>query len=1087
MGTGLVKRSSSQPDQLSFQLKGRTLSSGNYIVKVKDVEDLSIRVSFTGEPSNPSESRNMYSTIVTVLLVGEGSKLIFNTKYEIESVQKEGEQSPLILDPPRLFFTTPNPTRLTSVSDAIFADARDKSAVTISLFGGNIPTGLYSLNVSLIGEQPSPEITLSASFSSSDSGTTSAVVFTRDDNQPKLIFGENYTIHSLSNDANTIWIPSPLSFSVPECPGIVERVSSCSLDGPKSSVLVTFEGCCFVTGPTHVFVSDGSNDVTSNGDLSVINSTHFTISFAAGWKQTSSQVAFGETYSVKSVSSLSDSFLVRSSVLMNIPKPPCVTGISSDLHFIPTHFVVTFAGQDLPSTGTFTAGLESSSFSFSVLFVDGVGTSEPIEGNATNGLLFGTTYTLSSVSQGNDVILLNKTDFSTPTPPFVNAASFEFVNGMKTSCKLILEGTDLDLEGEFNVTLEPPLSIIVSFSSSTRGESNELQIGWADTLQYGQNYTIKSITRSFSDSPVCLVDSDVNFTTGPKPASILFFVDSSGSSSLLCGDVTRPCSSMDVGLSIVSGLGFARADVRIVEKATQNTVHLMSSGSVLSMSASSPISSTLVIGLSASVGSQSGLFVVSSGRLEFHDISISVLPTDASFVLVSADRSSLVLKNTSFFSHSSKSPSNNGRPIRFHSSHNSESSQESQFVCSWSTGLFQLSNCMTTITSTQLHDLGQGAINMKNGTVDIETSTFHNNGHRHSSFPSARQNIHCSDGGVVKVGSLFGGDGSSDTHPHLWIAADECSLDGEDAQPTHPLFIPTLSTTSTSTLNKTEKAFEVAILGSTLIPCGLRLEVFEVGKDSTKDTSKKIELTENSTLSFTETNITFSLPQASLASLDSSLEWRGRLVFGEEQRTADSFLIQNDSLSRMAQSVKDNMKWWIPLVTVLSCLLLALILVVVLCRRHHLKKKDLKMKSASGIDEQEMEVEKVEEDVITRSDHLVASSDQNLHDISQPASVNNKEANQLMIEPHKVIPVENRVEAMSCGGEMKTVVVNKMDTLYERLHTSKMAFDRRHVEQMIVRGMMQLMEKRHEETGLRLSSHWVLFNSQGEVWHGFGT
>ncbi|KAK2945348.1 hypothetical protein BLNAU_11389 [Blattamonas nauphoetae] len=69
------------------------------------------------------------------------------------------------------------------------------------------------------------------------------------------------------------------------------------------------------------------------------------------------------------------------------------------------------------------------------------------------------------------------------------------------------------------------------------------------------------------------------------------------------------------------------------------------------------------------------------------------------------------------------------------------------------------------------------------------------------------------------------------------------------------------------------------------------------------------------------------------------------------------------------------------------------------------------------------------------------------------------------IELQNVIPAENRVETMNCGGEMKTVVVNKMDTLYERLHTSKMVFDRRHVEQMIVRGLMWLMEKRMEETG----------------------
>ncbi|KAK2956358.1 hypothetical protein BLNAU_8725 [Blattamonas nauphoetae] len=1060
--------SSSQPEQMSFQLKGRTLLAGNYVVKVKDVEELSIIVSFTGNPTNPYKSRNMHSMKATISLAGILSKLTFNTKYKIESVQKEGEQSPLILDPPHLYFTTPDPTRLTSVSDAVFLDPLDKSTVTITLSGGNIPTGLYWLNFTLIGEQQSTEFTLSASFESSESGTASAVVFKRDGSQPELVFGKNYIIYSLSNDANTIWIPSLLSFSVPECPGIVSTVLSASLNDDKTVVTLTLSGTNIVPGPTHVVLSDGSNDVTSNGDLSVIDLTRCTVTFAAGWAQSSSQVAYHKNYSVKSITSLSDSFLVRSSATLTTPAAPCVTDISCNFDTNLTHFVVTFTGQDLPVSETYTAHL-SPTGSFEVTFSDNVGMSEPIEGNVTNGMLFGREFILSSISQENNQILLNKTYFLTPRPPVVNTASFHSVNGIKTSCKLVLGGTDITLEGEFNVTLQPPLSIIMSFSSPTQGESDEMSLGWPGKLQFGQNYTIKSITRPLSDSPVCIVDSDVNFTTGSKPASILLFVNSSGSASLFCGEVNRPCSSVDVGLSIVSGIGFAQSEVKIVEKGTQNTVHSMSPGSVLSISASSTISATLEIGSSASMGSQTGLFVVSSARLEFHEISVSVLQTDASFVLVSGDRSTLVLKNTSFFGRPSDSPSN------------SESSEESHFVCSWSTGLLQLSNCTTTITNTQLHDLVQGAINMKSGMVDIETSTFHNNARRVSSFPSTRRNIHCSDGGEIEMGSLLGGDGSSDTRPHLWIADDECTLSGDDVQPSHPLFVPTLSTTSTSTLNKKEKGFDVTIIGSTLIPCGLSLELFEIKKDKTEGESKKIELTENSTISFTETNITFSLPLASLASLDSSLEWRGRLVFGKGQRTTDWFVIQKDSSSRMAQSVKDNMKWWVPLVVVLACLILALIVVVVLCLRRHSKKTEAKTQLTNEMNHQEMEVEKIEEDAIIRSDQLVVSSAKCMHGISQQVQVCEEQGFKPTIEPQNEIPVQDRVEAMSCHGEMKTVVVNKMDTLYERLHTKKMMLDRRHVEQMIVRGMMQMMENRHEETGLRLSSHWVLFDKHGEV------
>ncbi|KAK2941847.1 hypothetical protein BLNAU_23238 [Blattamonas nauphoetae] len=1173
------------------------------------------------------------------------------------------------LPSPSITFSLPDPPRLTGVNTPIFLNPIDKSTVSMSLSGCQIPPEQYSMNVSLVGGGSSDKITLNASFSSEESGTARAVVFDAEDGDVDILFDSEYSIESLWNENGSIWIPSYLTIVVPSSPGIVESVESVSLNDAKTIVTLTLCGTDFVPGPTHVVLSDGSEDVTSNNDLTVKNDTHLVVTVPTGWTQSSSSVAYGQSYSVKLVGSSSSSLLVRSSVFVNIPNAPCVTSISSTLAPSFTHFVITLSGSALPTSGPSTARLTEPLFDFSVTFMNGVGTSEPIEGNATNGLLFNSTYTPSSLTLDGDLILLNATSFSTPagptlsnvscaldssdlsfavltlsglrmpsssdykltvvevgrstqvtldvsftsstegngsvevyskentlqyghsysvsslflgslsislpspsitfdtppapirvedanaalndirtevivelsgmsfvagdwqitlptTPPrvvrgelgkngkivcsveadetdhkkllfgstyivsavklngnevivnddvfftvphapFVTAASFSFVNRQHTSCKLSFEGTFLVL-GEYNVTLDPPFWVVVSFSSASLGTTGEMKIGWADSIRYSQTFKIQSIVRTDNVNDVIQFDSDIEIATEPKPDSIVLFVNSSGSSSPFCGDSSLPCSSMDVGFSIVSGIGFTRSEMKIVESANQSSRHSMSSGSVLSISTSSTISATLEIGSSTTVGSQTGLFVVSSARLEFHEISVSVLQTDPSFVLVSADNSTLVLKNTSF----------SGNPLLL-SSLNFELSEHSQFVCDWSTGLFRLSNSITNITSSQLHDLPQGALNMKNGTLTLRESSFDGNTPHLDSFPSARRNILCTDEGKVNIGSLSSGDGSKD-HPSAWISSSDCVLSGDDAQRNSPLFVPTLSSESTSSWHKKEKQFDVTILGTTLVPCGLFLEVYDVQKNK-PGVSRNIELTQQSATSFTESNITFTLPASSLSDLDSSLEWRGRLVFGHEQRTTDFFVIQNDASSRMAQTVKDNMKWWIPLVVVLSCILLALTLIIVLCRQRHLKKEEAKAQSAAEIDQQEMEVAKLEEDPPTRSDNLILSSDQFTQPTSQQVSLSKEQAVQPTIVPRGVIPVQNRVEAISCDGEMKTVVVNKMDTLFERLHTKKMVFDRRQIEQMIVRGLTQLMERRHEETGLRLSSHWVLFDSEDKV------
>ncbi|KAK2957575.1 hypothetical protein BLNAU_7474 [Blattamonas nauphoetae] len=398
------------------------------------------------------------------------------------------------------------------------------------------------------------------------------------------------------------------------------------------------------------------------------------------------------------------------------------------------------------------------------------------------------------------------------------------------------------------------------------------------------------------------------------------------------------------------------------------------------------------------------------------------------------------------------------------------------------TRLFQLSNCVTTITSSQLHDLPEGALNMKGGSLSVETSTFHDNSPKGTLFPSARRNILCSENGKVNVGSLSSGDGSADKHPHLWLSSSDCVLSGEDVNTNAPFFVPTLSSDSTSSWNKKEKEFDVTILGTTLIPCGLFLEVFDVRKDSSEGESFPIELTQQSAVSFTETNITFTLPASSLADLDSSAEWRGRLVFGLNQKTRNSFQIKMNSSGRLAESAKENMKWWLPLVLVLSTIaILVIVILVVLMRRRRRKDKAKTQKLTESMEldvgEEDMKIEDTSQ---TTTDRVDCTSDCTTTKMGSVMTEEREPSRRGMSEA-----IWEDEMAMACGVDGKEVkVLNKHDTLFNRLHHPQpgLEIEKDVVRKQILSTLQSISGSGRNEFILKqLSPHEIFFDLAGVV------
>ncbi|KAK2944985.1 hypothetical protein BLNAU_20103 [Blattamonas nauphoetae] len=616
--------------------------------------------------------------------------------------------------------------------------------------------------------------------------------------------------------------------------------------------------------------------------------------------------------------------------------------------------------------------------------------------------------------------------------------------------------------GTYAVTLSSGFSFIISAQSDTSAVSEEIALGWPDSLAFNT------------------LHHPINRVHKPRYDPLSLFVDGRiGERSRFCGESSRPCLSVEVGWEIVSQLGVRTPTIGIVHSATLGSRIRISNGMVALLSNFGNVEPKLRIPSSACESVESGMIVVSSSTLEIRDVDIVIDSLSPLFVLLSARNSSLALKEGSFIGPKSTPSSND------------ELSEE---LCSWTSGIVQLDDCNTSISDTKLNHLSFGAINM-NGSLEVVTSSFHANSPTLSSFPSLSRNIHCSNGGDIEIGSLSGGDGTP-TSPSPWISQNDCSLEGLESIYSTPLFVPTLNTNESKTkFAKKTETFEVEIVGTILIPCGLFLEVFEKTTDEKKENHVQFELNLDTAQSFTEKTIKLAISQGSLKKLDSSLEWRGRLLFGSRStptsdstpeagalRTSESFKIQSSISERRAESVKANMKWWLPLVISLCVVVLFLMIVVFGCWRRR-GQAEKKKTSQPDAEPQEMDFEKVEDCDGSLNNTLHVSSARELNGNTRFELEQEKQGSgECKDGTEGMIPEKDRVEALCVKeGKFETVVVNKTHTLYERLHVEKVGIDRRRVASMIVRGLTELSRRGQNATGLRLSSHWVLFSESGEV------
>ncbi|KAK2959011.1 hypothetical protein BLNAU_6027 [Blattamonas nauphoetae] len=757
-------------------------------------------------------------------------------------------------------------------------------------------------------------------------------------------------------------------------------------------------------------------------------------------------------------------------VTFTVPDEPArVESATPTLTPLRTSVIVKLSGRELES-GSYSVTLSSHpSNPFSTTSTNGVIEFEVSTVTSdTIHLGFGDNFTVAKVMHGFDEVFVNsEVTFTVPDAPIVKTAQVN-PNSISTTMTLDLAGTDLELDGFYTVTLSPPFSLDMLFNSSTTASSAELLLGRAEGLQHNTKYTIVSVARIGNDSDVILTEGTVSFTTPKSRFPLILHVNGKeGEDDAFCGESDDPCATIDFTWSIVIALNAKTSTLAIVNSSEQTQPIMVSSGMSILLSNGGNLEPTLTITSSASMGDKSGMVVVDDAGFEVDDVAIRIESSTTSFVFLSATDSTVILKEGSFIGEP--------LPTLFSNSDNEE-------LCSWDNGIIRLVNCNVTLSRMTFSSLSQGAIHMKKGSISIESSSLHNHSPNLDSFPSARRNIRCVEGGNVTVESLSGGDGSTDKHPHLWISTTDCTLSGEDARRESPLFIPTLSSESSSSWNKKEKRFSFLIVGTTLIPCDLCLEVFEMKKDKSEGESERVELTIDTASSFTETHINLSIPLTSLSSLDKSLEWRGRLVFGSNQTTSEWFVVQKNSADRLAESSLANMKWWLPLIIVLLCCALVVVIVVVVILRRRQKQKaqkasEAQQESVIEMDEEKMDAEQLEH---KRGVNTIRTS----AGVLKGGSLDPEKGDESRTMETKLMnaPLAECVSVLDCS-LLETKEMLKMETLFDRLHGNKKGLiEKRRRQVELARGLQKLGKlNSHAEVLCRLSSHWILLDAEGRM------
>ncbi|KAK2960663.1 hypothetical protein BLNAU_4318 [Blattamonas nauphoetae] len=554
------------------------------------------------------------------------------------------------------------------------------------------------------------------------------------------------------------------------------------------------------------------------------------------------------------------------------------------------------------------------------------------EDGQPNCLMLGKSYTIKSVGEGEETVMpvCESVTFKLSHTPKIKKVDFEFANKMGTKARLHLTGSDFPENEVLVATLTGGLKFQVNFGADGTAVSDTIEIGFEDTMAFETEYSFVSLTRPGEEDNLFDVSASL-FKTGVRPTQPEFVIAEGDEEGRGCGDEETPCGSIKTVLDLSLRLKMTNVVMNLKGQVKQKTGLSLAEQSSITLQNPNAESATLKIPGSASHEGQEGLILVNTATLSLQSLEVTLCPYATVEVLVVGSDSTVLIENCVVSVEQHEHNQNTNGDIN---------------LCSWASGLLVVRRSTTNLINSSFTDFKQGVMNVRGGSLKIENCALNNNGNTSETFPSIRQNIACEENGTIDILS------SPEMGDSLWISTKDCQVTKDTTEVKSPLFVSTLDAGKTAaTFDTNTNIFTLKVIGTHLIPCNLRLDVFEVNsKDKTETgASVIVHLDENSTSDWSETALTASIPNSLLSTeLNSKFDWHVRLMFGpNEVSTASIRLTEHKS------STPTLLAWLLPVViSVTIGLLIAMIVACVCVRRRKMRKGGFKeFKGGVGIDE----------------------------------------------------------------------------------------------------------------------------------------
>ncbi|KAK2962930.1 hypothetical protein BLNAU_1953 [Blattamonas nauphoetae] len=1003
------------------------------------------------------------------LSFGEWEVLQYEANYSLVSFGWKDS----IIDTNGAVLTTPNPPRIVR---AMCEGGNSEFDAFFSLKARTLATGSYKASVKDI-----QDFWMTVDFVHNPSGgnlfSTKAGLKLQGE-ETVLDFETMYEIDSvieMSTEKVLILDPPRLFFATPSPPKLKSVGTVTFSDTKQDTITIELVGENLFRNPYTLTVSNGSatSTLTAVFDADGVNGEATAVVYSMDGS-TKVDLGFGKTYTITEFTCPgTNQPKLTPNLQIVVPSEPSRVEkvVSAALNDAQTEVEVTFRGRAIPSSITsiaitgkdasvFISAKQLSGMSFLARF-------HVAETASSTSLEFGRTYSVASVSNGTIFVLNDGLSFAVPSNTRLIDIDTTFSNDVKTGLHFNLTVEGSIHNSKYKLTMNDDIEVEVECSSSTFTcrTATPIRIGWETGIKYETEYTLSTMEEigGFSHR-VDLVKK--TFTTETKPTQPVFHVDESGGVGDFCGDDGDRCKTIDEVWRIVKGIDFARPTLLILDSTTLDSPLVVTEGMHAMVTNESSTEPKLHVASFDLSEEQLGMIVVDSAFLELRNVDVHVLSTSPSFVLIHGTNSELVFRDGLFAGPASGMTMN----------------EDADGVCIWSSGALQLINCDTQIRNTQLFRLSQGAINMKNGSLEILTSSFVSNSASSSSFPSSRRNIHCSDEGTITIGSLSAGDGHQGSS--MWASMEDCVMDGDAAQPDSPLFVPQLDKEQSMTVMDTDtQQYTVSIVGSRLIPCGLFLEVFEHESESNTD-PKSVEFELNHASS--DTAVTLVIEADEIAALDQKLELRCRLKFGQNVRTTDWFTFSaahiDDPEPPEPEPTKPKfsqtplgkaLSWILPLVFSVFLLLIIFIIVLLVWRR----KRQPKQEDKAELAEQESDEYLAKVDVL----------DSGIDETRNIVAVNQHKADTTNIESKFGVPStaqEELVEVVCLSDVAETKFVASKETLFHRLHETQnpKPIEAEKIQKALTEQLLRVMQKMPTAPVLQnLNPHWVILGNDASV------